>query len=283
MNFPQGHHCGHPPRHPPPRLRGDENPSMNFQEHLGMNQVKIFTQDSYRYIVGNGLPSHEIDLSVNPSGLNLLRPQQHFFRVPINPQMAAQIIEIRRQPFGVAINSVTFDPESAEFWNGDRHSGWQYEAMAGPGLDQNNGHIRSNGAYHYHGLPVGLITGLASLSQVLLIGYAADGFPIYGSYDACSPSNMETPFRKVRASYQLKTGQRLKGPKGEHDGTFVQDYEYAEAAGDLDRCNGHFGVTPEYPGGIYHYHVTEEFPFISRYFRGIPDASFQRQPSHPRG
>jgi YHYH protein len=282
MKFRMSRHYGHSPRHPPPPLCGDEDWRMHSQQHLGGSQVKNFTQDRYRYIVGNGLPNHAIDLLLNPNGSNLVRPQQYFFRVPIDPRLAEQITEIHRQPFGVAINGVPFDPESAEFWNGDRHSGWQYEAMSVPGLDRNNGHTRSNGAYHYHGLPVGLMIRLLGSSQVLLIGYAADGFPIYGQHDACSPGSIENLFRKVHPSYRLKKGQRLSGPRGEYDGTFVQDYEYVEAAGDLDRCNGHFGVTPEYPDGIYHYHITEEFPFISRYFRGIPDASFRRQQSHPR-
>jgi hypothetical protein len=281
MKFPMSRHSDHPPRHPPP-LHGDEDRRVHAQQYLGSSQVKIFTQNSYRYIVGNGLPNHEIGLLGYSRGSNLVRPQQYFFRVPIDPLVAQQIMEIHRQPFGVAINGVPFDPESAEFWNGDRHSGWQYEAMSGPGLDQNNGHTRSNGAYHYHGLPVGLMIRLLDSSQVLLIGYAADGFPIYGQHDACSPGSIENLFRKVHSSYQLQKGQRLSGPGGEHDGIFVQDYEYVEAAGDLDRCNGHFGVTPEFPDGIYHYHVTEEFPFISRYFRGIPDASFRRPQAYPK-
>jgi hypothetical protein len=33
-------------------------------------------------------------------------------------------------------------------------------------------------------------------------------------------------------------------------------------------------VTPEYPEGVYHYYVTEEFPYIGRTWRGIPDPSF---------
>ena len=40
--------------------------------------------------------------------------------------------------------------------------------------------------------------------------------------------------------------------------------------GDLDACNGHSAPTPEYPQGIYHYHVTAESPYISGCFRGAP-------------
>ncbi|MBT4407996.1 MAG: YHYH protein, partial [Euryarchaeota archaeon] len=36
----------------------------------------------------------------------------------------------------------------------------------------------------------------------------------------------------------------------------IDDYEYIEGLGNLDVCNGHFGPTPDFPDGIYHYHST---------------------------
>ncbi len=38
----------------------------------------------------------------------------------------------------------------------------------------------------------------------------------------------------------------------------------------LDSCNGHTTVTPDHPGGIYHYHVTAGFPYMSGCFKGTP-------------
>lgn len=32
---------------------------------------------------------------------------------------------------------------------------------------------------------------------------------------------------------------------------------------DLDDYHGHFGVTADFPNGIYHYHITEEYPWIN--------------------
>ena len=32
---------------------------------------------------------------------------------------------------------------------------------------------------------------------------------------------------------------------------------------DLDEYHGHFGVTDDYPDGIYHYHITDEDPYIN--------------------
>ena len=51
-------------------------------------------------------------------------------------------------------------------------------------------------------------------------------------------------------------------------GAFTQDYEYVEGLGDLDQCNGRFGVTPEFPEGIYYYVVTDDFPFFTRCLKG---------------
>jgi hypothetical protein len=37
---------------------------------------------------------------------------------------------------------------------------------------------------------------------------------------------------------------------------------------DLDSCNGHVGVTADFPGGTYHYHVTSAPPYIAGCFAG---------------
>lgn len=50
-------------------------------------------------------------------------------------------------------------------------------------------------------------------------------------------------------------------------GSFVEDYEYV-GTGSLDRRNGRFGITPEFPGGTYAYFMTVDasnnpaFPYI---------------------
>ena len=195
------------------------------QDHPWHGHVRIFIEGDYRYIIANGLPNHAIG-----TFKNAIKPQNYCFRMPVNPCMAERITEIRRQPFGVAINGVVFDPEAAEFWNGERNSGWRYEALSGKidfGLDTNNAHVRSNGAYHYHGLPVGLIANLGNDQRMLLIGYAADGFPVYAQYGYSELNNCDSKVQKMRSSYQLKQGQRPDGPGKQYDGTFVQDYEYS--------------------------------------------------------
>ncbi|MGB1090969.1 MAG: YHYH protein [Oceanobacter sp.] len=50
---------------------------------------------------------------------------------------------------------------------------------------------------------------------------------------------------------------------------------YQPVHGDLDECNGCYGVTPEYPEGIYHYYITDDYPYIARCVHGDPDSSFR--------
>lgn len=250
------------------------------QDHpLYSSQVKIYTQGGYRYIISNGIPNHQTGAFPNAHNPNAIQPQRYQFRVPLNPQVAAQITWRRLGRFGIALNGVLFDPGAAEFWNGDRN--WQYEALTGHlnlGMDSNNAHVQPGGSYHYHGLPIGLIAKLGGGTRMLLIGYAADGFPVYSPYGYTDPKNARSPIKKIRSSYRLKSGQRNGGPGGTYDGTFGQDFAYIPGAGDLDECNGRFGVTSEYPKGIYHYYITASYPFIPRAFRGTPDSSFRPGP-----
>src|SRR2546429_53225 len=105
---------------------------------------------------------------------------------------------------------------------------------------------------------------------MLLIGYAADGFPIYSNRGHKSANDAKSPLKTLRSSYQLKKGERPTGdagPGGKYDGTFTQEFEYVAGSGDLDECNGRNGVTPEYPNGTYYYVATDTFPFIPRLFR----------------
>ncbi|MEM9399097.1 MAG: YHYH protein [Verrucomicrobiota bacterium] len=243
-------------------------------------QVRMTTDGAYRIIESNGIPEHTTGRFPNRNNPNQIRAQQHRYRVPLHPQVASRITPLHRQPFGVALNGVPFDPGTAEFWQRDRSSGWNYEALSGKislGLDQNNAHVQPTGAYHYHGLPQGLVVKLGGEKKMTHLGYAADGFPVYGSYAYSDPKDSRSALKKVVSSYRLKSGSRPSGPGGVYDGTFVQDYEYVPGAGDLDACNGRFGVTPDHPEGIYHYYITETYPFIPRFFRGTPDASFARR------
>ena len=92
-----------------------------------------------------------------------------------------------------------------------------------------------------------------------ILGWAYDGHPIYGPYGYVDPEN-KTPFnsyKRLRSSYRVKTSRdALLNGLSDPLGTYVEDYEYVEGLGDLDRYNGRYCVTPEYPNGVYAYFTT---------------------------
>jgi hypothetical protein len=241
--------------------------------------ITIDMSGGYRYVRSDGIPDHQPGQFPNRGNPHTISKQDYNFRVPLQPQMAGQPTLLGHQNFGVALNGVPFDPLTAEYWRRDRSSGWNIEAMSGAmnlGLDKNNAHVQPNGAYHYHAVPTGLIEKFPFRDKPTLLGYAADGFPLYGPFGYQDPRNTGSAMVQLRPSHRVKQGTRPSGPGGRYDGTYVQDYEYVAGLGDLDACNGREGVTPEYPKGTYYYVITAAYPFIPRCWVGTPDQSFSR-------
>lgn len=252
---------------------------------LGESKVTITVSGGERLVVANGLPDHTTGRFPGRGNPNRISAQSYNFHLPTAPKTNAAPHDGRGAWFGVALNGIPFEPGTAEFWNNRRE--WNYEAKSGfidLGLDQNNAHVQPTGAYHYHGLPTGLMTKLGGDGKkMLLVGWAADGFPMYTSDAHTVARDAKSPLKKMRPSWQIKKGEREGGPGGKYDGKFTADHEFVKGSGDLDECNGRFGVTPEFPSGTYYYCITEEFPQLGRQWRGTPDPSFSKRGSGPGG
>ena len=256
-------------------------------------------------VTANGIPEHKVGRFPNRGNPHTIGEQAYAFSIPVKPKPAQEPVPLHNDtgrgppntPFGIAVNGVLFDPGTAEFFLGDRRGDWNYEALSGAvplGVDENNAHVQPNGAYHYHGLPTGLLEqlGVGPKKHSPLIGYAVDGFPIYALYGYENADDPKSGVRKLTSSYRLKKGNRPpppNGPGGRYDGAFSRDYEYLEGSGDLDECNGRFTVTKEFPKGTYAYFLTENWPVIPRHckaeplrLRGGPHHSHGRRPPPPR-
>ena len=127
-------------------------------------------------------------------------------------------------------------------------------------------------------MPYGLLKRLQYDKKMALVGWAADGYPIYAQFAYKKPNDPKSGLVKLKSSYKLRSGDRTEGPSGPFDGSFNSDFEYNKSFGDLDEHNGRTGVTPEYPKGTYYYVLTDTFPFVPRSFKGVPDRSFFRMP-----
>jgi hypothetical protein len=249
-------------------------------------RAEIADDHGHLHIEANAIPEHRVGRFPNRGNPHSIRPQDYHFDLPEDPKPADSVTSIYlassfgppNLPFGIAVNGVLFDPGTAEFWQGKRNSGWNYEALGGAvplGLDENYAHVQPQGSYHYHGIPHALFKKLGgdSKKHSPLIGWAADGFPVYCLYANRDPNDMQSEIVQLRSSYRLKEGERPGrdgAPGGKYDGTFIQDYVYVAGSGDLDECNGRFGKTPDFPEGTYAYFLTDEWPVIPRAFRGKP-------------
>ena len=101
-----------------------------------------------------------------------------------------------------------------------------------------------------------------------IIGFAYDGNPIYGPYGYTDPVDNTSAIKRIESGFRKKTTRSGPSVVTYPLGSFIQDYYYADRLGDVDRNNGRFCVTPEYPEGVYAYFTTEDingdpaYPYI---------------------
>ncbi len=196
---------------------------------------------------------------------------------------------------GVWSNGVSiFNASDARSYN--NQNVWFQNALISEGHTFDNclGHPAPNGEYHHHVNPTCLYDDANTVMHSPIIGYAFDGFPIYGAY-ANENTDGTGNIVRMRTSYRLRSitsrttlanGTQLNanqyGPEVSAQsplGTYIQDFEFAEGSGNLDMYNGRFSITPEYPAGTYAYFVTidaegePEYPFtIGPTYYGVVQA-----------
>lgn len=240
--------------------------------------------DTLRLLTANGLPDHEVGTFPNrnnPPAISVQNVVAHMPLAPILTSVATQRGGARADA-GFLLNGVKIDPSTAGTCDASgascsmaRGTGpWSLEAMGQKtfnfGTDSNNAHVQPGGAYHYHGIPEGFIAKIGRGEKMTLIGWAADGFPIYARYGYSVATDASSAIKVIKGSYQFKTTPAVGRPATSTYpmGTFTQDYEYVAGSGDLDECNGRIGVTPEFPAGTYHYFATDTYPYLQRCVKG---------------
>jgi hypothetical protein len=231
-------------------------------------------------LTANGIPDHAVGTFPNTNNPNTISEQSVSVYMSVEPAKTGTSTSV--QPTGYALNGVKFDPGTAGSCPTDATAtssctllgttgSWTIEALGQTtfdfGLDSNNAHVQPNGSYHYHGMPTGILANNNATGQkMLLVGWALDGFPIYARWGYTTATDATSALKVMKGSYQLKSTPDSGRPSTSvfPMGTFTQDWEYVAGSGDLDSCNGRTDVTPEFPSGIYHYYITDTYPFISR-------------------
>jgi hypothetical protein len=250
-----------------------------------------------RVLVANGLPDHAVGMFPNAGNPNTISAQTVTASYTLTPTQASAATELGG-PRGVTayvLNGVKVDAGTAGSCDNtgtscsliDNVGAWSIEALGQTsfnfGTDSNNAHVQPGGAYHYHGMPEGFITKRGGgPTKMTLIGWAADGFPVYARYGYSVATDASSALKVIKGSYQkVSTVSSTRPATTTYAlGTFKQDWEYKAGSGDLDECNGRTGVTPEFPNGTYHYYATDTYPYLQRCVKGTV-ATSGTQPAGP--
>ena len=256
--------------------------------------------DHVRTCYTNNIPNHE---SGPFGGNNVIAGQDFEYAMCLYPELTTIATEISEDPlsqtcgggtiFGVSEQGVNYSPFARLYWvnptTQEENLDWHIEADFTLNMDLNGGHVNNVSRYHYHNIPTDYFNNdldIDGTSHSPLLGYAADGFPIYYKYIYSDPNDANSSVSAFDSGFQLKAGNRLgdgvTAPNGNYDGNYVEDYEYVNTNSDLDECGGRIGVTPEYPEGTYYYVLTDNWPYIPRCLKGLNvDNSFKIGPNCP--
>lgn len=145
--------------------------------------ASVACDTNYAYISSNSLPSHAMMNGITASNLQVPLAQNfqgaNGWKIPLKPAIAEVTTSAVDGPIGVAVNGVLiFNPcKQGGCQNGDTK-------VLGE-LDSCNGHAGRADDYHYHAAPICLMQGrAANYWDTHPVGWALDGFAIYGYSDA---------------------------------------------------------------------------------------------------
>jgi hypothetical protein len=273
-----------------------------------VNCQKVEYSPGNVFVHTTGVPAYPTGpfLDGNPSNAT---NQNALFKIPLNPvKNTGTPTATTPGNIGVFINGVAlFDYRDGVAWNPNTNAlcggpgnpmcpggpgasmAWNRDAVPAEmaGFDCSKAHP-AMGNYHHHQNPSAFKWDLNTVSNICnlydgdglytidstlhspLIGFAYDGFPIYGAY-AYTNTDGTGDITRMKSSYQLKSSRG----SGTVPSTttwplayFREDYEYIEHPGQsdyLDEHNGRFCITPEYPSGIYCYFATVDADWNSAY------------------
>lgn len=240
----------------------------------------VWYTDDHFYVKSSGIPSY----FENYTGSSLFEPadMQWSFEIPRNPEEESGTHYALLSEGQIAVllsGHVAMSPGDGQSWmNNDEWHSLAYE-HEGLDFDAGGGHSTPGSIYHNHVDPSDL-HDFISTEHSPLIGYAFDGYPIYGPFGYSDPNDAGSNIARMTPSWQernitarttLPDGTASSGPPINNQnplGSYWEDYEYIANSGDLDEHNGRWCTTPDYPDGTYAYFITVDasqtpvFPYI---------------------
>ena len=287
--------------------------STAISNNILVNCQQVRYSSNWVYVNATGIPAYPVGPFTGDGNPNNAGNQNAIFKFPLNPtQNTGTPTSTSAGNIGVFINGVAmFDYRDGVSWKsstgafaggpigGSGDGVWNRDAIVYEklGFDCSKGHPAGTN-YHHHQNPSAFDLDLNTVSTICnlydadglyainttqhspLIGFAYDGFPIYGAYGYLNTNGtggitrMKSGYQKrnitVRSLYADGTDV-TDGPPVNTTypiGSFKEDYEYIAHPTEpdyLDVHNGRFCITPEYPNGIYAYFCTVDANHNSAY------------------
>jgi YHYH protein len=295
--------------------------SQSLPAYSGVQEVE--SSSNWVYVTTTGLAIH----NMGPWYLNAAHTT-NFPNWPVNQKVLYRIPRTNSVPttksitgggtIGCFVDGVAmFNSWDAYYWNGTTDTNgngtgyWNRDAFVNEGVsfDAAYAHQQNTGTYHYHADPIALRylaadhvnynTSTKTYSESTntptkhspILGWVADGFPVYGPYGYSVATNPASGIRRMVSGYVIRNGQygtsNLTGngrttipawaarlynvssnqtgpnvsaayPLGRYmeDNDYLGDRGYVQGVDfDLDQYNCRWCVTPEFPGGTYAYFV----------------------------
>ena len=280
---------------------------------------EIYSSSNWVYIRSTGLAIHTMGPWLNGAFPNLPINTKTFWRIPRTNGLPATKTLTPGGAIGYFVDGVAmFDSRDAFYWNGTTEPNgtgyWNREAYVNESatFDPGYAHQPQDGSHHYHASPVALRyelgdhVGFNSTTKMYsestnavtkhspLLGWVADGYPVYGPYGYSVATNVASGIRRMISGYVIRNGQLgtsnltaygrstipqwavrlynvssniLAGPpvnttyplsRYMEDNDYLGDLGFTQGTNtfDLDEYNGRYCVTPEFPGGTYAYFVS---------------------------
>ncbi|MCF8277568.1 MAG: YHYH protein [Flavobacteriales bacterium] len=274
-----------------------------------VNCQEVEYSDNFVYVHTEGIPAYPTGpfLDGNPS---VATSQGAIYKFPLNPtQNTGTLTATTGGTIGVFINGVSlFDYRDGVAWNPNTSAlcggpgnptcpggpmatmAWNRDAVPAEmgGFDCSKAHP-AMGNYHHHqnpsafNLDINVVSTICNLYDAEglyainpnqhspLLGFAYDGFPIYGAYGYANADGTGG-ITRIKSGYELQTATtRTNGPAVNvtyFAGYFREDYQWVAHPGEedyLDVHNGRVCITPEYPNGTYAYFCTVDENWNSAY------------------
>ena len=297
-------------------LTGNSTPILTT---INANVQQVQYSTNYAYVAATGVPAFVTGPFATGPVTTALN-NSYVLKIPLNPVEATVKTAVGNGAIAAFINgTVAYRPGDGMSYNNLNQ--WHSNAVyfENIGFDCAHGHPGPmTSDYHHHQNPSAFNIETVPTSSICnvyladglyvpnaathgpLIGFAPDGFPIYGAYGYTNPLDASTSIKRITPSYRLRNitarttlpdGTAAVGPTltemvqimgpGQPQiqailGAYLEDFEYVAGLGDLDENNGRFCKTPEYPNGTYCYFATIDatnkpvYPYLlGKYYNGV--------------